>query len=160
MKYLIGVLVAKTNIDKISTDKVYTVKLRIQAQGLHRVTNIFWWAYTRGWLIHGTTFVSGVFHTSLICISRKRNKAKKQCSCSKMPFYYLTVNKTRDVFHKLGPLASLGLKNTFGGALISVDVLKTELLHKFLSYFYNGLVFGEANIFCVSILMGLYPRRL
>ena len=77
-----------------------------------------------------------------------------------MPFYYLTVNKTRDVFHKLGPLASLGLKNTFGGALISVDVLKTELLHKFVSYFYNGLVFGEANIFCVSILMGLYPRRL
>ena len=33
-------------------------------------------------------------------------------------YYYLTANKTRDVFHNSGPLASLKLENTLGGALI------------------------------------------
>ena len=31
--------------------------------------------------------------------------------------------KIRDVYHNSGPLASLKLKNTRGGALISVDLL-------------------------------------
>ena len=34
---------------------------------------------------------------------------------------FLTTNKTRHVFHNLGPLASLRLKNICAGALISVD---------------------------------------
>ena len=52
-----------------------------------------------------------------------------------MPFYYLTANKTRDLCHNSGPLASLRLKYTWGGALISVDLLKITLPH-------NGLVLG------------------
>ena len=39
-----------------------------------------------------------------------QNKNKKQCSWCKTPFYYLKANKTLDVFHNLGPLASLKLK--------------------------------------------------
>ena len=69
------------------------------------------------------------FFTPVICISRKRNEIRqKQCSCCKMLFYYLTANTTRDVFHNSGPVASLRLKNTWGGALISVDLLKVTLL--------------------------------
>ena len=62
-----------------------------------------------------------------------------------MPFYYLTENKTSDVFHNSGPSASLKLKNTWEEALISEYLLKVTLLHIF---------------FCVSILIGLYTRGL
>ena len=60
-----------------------------------------------------------------------------------MSFYYFTENKTRDVFHNynLGPLASLRLKNTWKGALISVYLLKVTLLHIYFLYFYNGVIF-------------------
>ena len=70
------------------------------------------------------------FFTPVIYISRKRNgkRQKKQSSCSKMLFYYLIANKTRDVFRNSRPLASLRLKNTWGGALISIDLLKVTLL--------------------------------
>ena len=70
-----------------------------------------------------------------------------------MPFYYLTANKTRDVFHNSGPLSLLRLKNSWRGALISVDLLKITLLHILFVYFYNGLIFRGAyiwNHFCIS----------
>ena len=74
------------------------------------------------------TFLIVKFFTPVICISRKGwNKIKKQCSCSKMPFYCLRANKTRDLFHNSRPLASLRLKNTLGGALVGGGrVLYTE----------------------------------
>ena len=70
-----------------------------------------------------------------------------------MPFYYLTANKTRNVFHNSGPLSLLRLKNSWRGALISVDLLKITLLHILFVYFYNRLIFRGAyirNYFCVS----------
>ena len=76
-----------------------------------------------------------------------------------MPFYYLTANKTSDVFHNSGPLAPLRLKNTWGGALVSVDLLKITMLHIFFLYFiFEGAYIW--NHFRVSILMGLYTRGL
>ena len=63
-----------------------------------------------------------------------------------MPFYHLTASKTRDVFHNSGPLALLRLKNTWVEALISVDLLKTTLLHIFIFYFHNGFIFGRPYI--------------
>ena len=48
-----------------------------------------------------------------------------------MPLYYLTANKTRDAFHNSEPLALLRFKNTSGGALISVELLRLTLLHLF-----------------------------
>ena len=60
-----------------------------------------------------------------------------------MPFYYLTANKTRDLCHNSGPLASLRLKYTWGGALISVDLLKITLLAQWACI---GLIFGGACI--------------
>ena len=57
-----------------------------------------------------------------------------------MPFYYLTANKKRDVCHNSGPLASLRLKNTSGGELTSVDLLKITLLQKFFLYFYKETI--------------------
>ena len=66
-----------------------------------------------GGLIYGTTFVSGVFRICYFFLKKEQwNKTKKICSCSKISFYYLTANKTRDVFHNSGPLTSLRLKNT------------------------------------------------
>ena len=35
-----------------------------------------------------------------------------------MTFYYLTTNKTRDIFHNSEPVVSLRLENAKGGALI------------------------------------------
>ena len=70
-----------------------------------------------------------------------------------MPFYYLTANKTRDVFHNSEPLSLLRLKNSWREALISVDLLKITLLHILFAYFNNGIIFREAyirNYFCVS----------
>ena len=109
--------------------------------------------------IYRTTFLSGVFHTCYLCF-KKRNgiRQNKQCSCSKRPFYYLTANKTRDVFQNSGPLASLRLKSTWGAVLISVDLLKITLLHISFYIFIIGLCMGVAyirNHYCVSILMVL-----
>ena len=59
-----------------------------------------------------------------------------------MLFYYLTANTTRDVFHNSGPVASLRLKNTWGGALISVDLYKITLFYILFLSFYNGHIFG------------------
>ena len=59
-----------------------------------------------------------------------------------MPFYYLTAEKSCDVFHNTGPLALLRLKNTLERVLISVDLLKVTLLHIFFVYSYTGLIFG------------------
>ena len=89
------------------------------------------------------TFLFLKFFTPAICISRKRNgiRQSKQCSCSKMPFDYLRANKTRGLFHKSRPLALLRLKNTWGEALSSVDLLKITLLHIFFLYFHNGPIF-------------------
>ena len=70
-----------------------------------------------------------------------------------MPFYYLTANKTLDVFHNSEPLSLLRLKNSWREALISVDLLKITLLHILFAYFYNGVIFREAyipNYFYVS----------
>ena len=70
-----------------------------------------------------------------------------------MPFYYLTANKTREVFHNSEPLSLLRLKNSWREALTSVDLLKITLLHILFAYFYNGVIFREAyirNYFCVS----------
>ena len=93
-----------------------------------------------GGLIYRTTFVSGVFHTYYLYLKKEEcNKTKKKCSCSKIPFYYLTASKTPNVFHNSGQLASLRLKNTWGGVLISVDTLKITLLHIFFLHFDNGL---------------------
>ena len=94
------------------------------------------------------------FFTPVTCISRKRNgiRQKKQCPCSKRLFYYLTLNKTRDVFHNLGPLISLRLKNTGRAALISVDLLKITLLH---------ILFTYGQLLCISMGLhtgGLYSR--
>ena len=115
--------------------------------------------YTRGlysWgLIYGTTFVSGVFHTCYLYLKKEEsNKTKKrQCSCSKMPFYYLAENKTRDAFHNSGPLAALRVKHTWEGALIlgELDLLKITRLHIiFFLLFYNGLKFGRGGGFLYS----------
>ena len=138
--------------------------------------------YTRGlysWgLIYGTTFVSGVFHTCYLYLKKEEsNKTKKrQCSCSKMPFYYLAANKTRDAFHNSGPLAALRVKHTWEGALIlgELDLLKITRLHIiFFLLFYNGLKFGRGgggvlifrgdyirNHLYISILVGLYTVGL
>ena len=90
---------------------------------------LFFIFYVGGGLIYGTTFVSGVFHICYLYLKNEEwDKTSKQCSCSKMPFYYLTAIKTRGVFHNSGPLALLRLKNTWEGALISVDLLKITLL--------------------------------
>ena len=73
-----------------------------------------------------------------------------------MPFYYLTANKTHDVFHNSEPLSLLRLKNSWREALISVDLLKITLLHILFAYFYNGVIFREAyirNYFYVSGLI-------
>ena len=48
----------------------------------------------------------GLYAQLLLCLERGTE------------YYYLTANKTRDVFHNSGPLASLKLENTLGGALI------------------------------------------
>ena len=67
--------------------------------------------YTRGDLYSDCLYTEPLlcleFFTSVICFSRKRNeiRQKKQCSCSKRPFYYMAANKTRDVFNNLRPLA-------------------------------------------------------
>ena len=61
-----------------------------------------------------------------------------------MPFYYFTASKTRDVFHNSGPIASLKLKNTWGGALISVDLLKITLFHIF--FYIYILIMGLGTI--------------
>ena len=66
------------------------------------------------------------------------------------------------LFLNSGPVALLRLKDTWKGALISVDSLKTTLLQIFFLYFYNGIIFGGTyirvddiwNHFCVSILLG------
>ena len=67
-----------------------------------------------------------------------------------MSFYYLTTNKTCDVFHNSGSLAALRLKNTSGGALISVGILKITFLYIFFLHFYNGLILGGWLIFLGS----------
>ena len=94
-------------------------------------------------------------------------KQKKQCSCGKIPFYYLTTDKIRSEIYNSEPLASLAalrLKFTRRGALISVDLLKMTLLHMFLLHFYNGFIFERTCIWeglytePISILMGLYTK--
>ena len=64
-----------------------------------------------------------------------------------MPLYYLTANKTH--FHNSESLASLRLNGTWGGELISVDILKIAFLHVLFLYFYNGFTFREAYIWGV-----------
>ena len=55
--------------------------------------------------------MSGAFHTCYMYLKKEEwNKIKKECSCSKISFYYLTAKKTRDVFHNLRQLASQDLK--------------------------------------------------
>ena len=81
---------------------------------------------------------------------------KKQCFCSKMSFYYLTANKTGDVFQNSGPLASLRLQNSGWGALISVDLLKKHSsrysFHIFITGLYlegwysGGLIYGTTFV--------------
>ena len=73
----------------------------------------FWWVYTEGGYNNEPLFCLEFF-TPVTCISRKRNeiRQKKQCSCSKIPFYYLTAKKTRCIFHNSEPLAPLRLKDT------------------------------------------------
>ena len=103
--------------------------------------------FIRGLLIYGTTFVSGVFHTCSLYFKKDEwNKTKE---------IMLPLMKIRDVYHNSGPLASLKLKNTWGGALISVDLLQITLLHILFLYFYIGLIFGEA-----LYLGGLYKESL
>ena len=71
----------------------------------------------------------------------------------------MTANKTRDVFHNSEPLASLRLKNTWEGPLISVDLLKnntySHTLFIFLkwAFIWGGLYTKPLS---VSILMGGY----
>ena len=96
-------------------------------------------------------YTGGLYAEPLLCLDlylkkEEWNKTRKQYSCSKMSFYCLTANKTRDVYHNSGPLASLRLKNTWGGALISVDILKITLLHIFFLYFYEGLIYGTTFV--------------
>ena len=102
-------------------------------------------------LIYGTTFLSGVFHTCYLHLKKKEsNKTKKQCYCSKIPICYLTANKKYDVIHNSGSLASLRLKNIWGGALISVDLWKIKVLPISYLHFYNRLIIG----------VGLYTKPL
>ena len=104
-------------------DTFYAVKLYRKTMNkghtLYRVTRIFGRGYTRGMLIFGWPFIryhffaSQVFYTCYLCLKKEDwNKTKKQCSCSKMPFYYLAANKTRDFFHNSGPLISIRLGST------------------------------------------------
>ena len=93
------------------------------------------------------------FFTSVLCTQERGTE-----------YYYVTANKTRDVFYDSGPLNSIKLENTWGGALISVDVFKITFLHILFLYFYNGFIFGVGEVvyirnhFCVSILIGLKLR--
>ena len=69
----------------------------------------FLWAYTQGeGLVYETTFVSGDFHSYYLLYleTEKWNYTKKQHSCCKVSFYYLTTNITRGVFLNLRSLAS------------------------------------------------------
>ena len=76
-----------------------------------------------GGLIYKTTFVSEAFHTCYLYLKNEEwNKTKKQGPCSKMPLYYLTATKTRDVFPSSRLLASLRLTSLYsrgGGDLYS-----------------------------------------
>ena len=104
--------------------------------------NNFGGAYTREGAWCGNIFVCKVFRTCYLYLKKEEwNKTKKQRSCSKMPFYYLRANKTHDLFHNSIPLVSLRLKNTWGGALNLVDLLKIALLYIFFLYFYNGFIY-------------------
>ena len=99
----------------------------------HTYSQVFLVAlYTGGGGLYTERLLCLEFFTPVICIciSRNRNEInydKKQCSCSKMPLYYLTANKTRDAFHNSEPLALLRFKNASGGALISVELLRLTL---------------------------------
>ena len=93
------------------------------------------------------------FFTSVLCTQERGTE-----------YYYVTANKTRDVFYDSGPLNSIKLENTWGGALISVDVFKITFLYILFLYFYNGFIFGVGEVvymrnhFCVSILIGFKLR--
>ena len=66
-----------------------------------------------------------------------------------MLFYYLTGDKTRDVFLNSRPIASLRLENTWGG-LILVDLLKIMLHHIFQDFCnrltLGGLIYGTTFV--------------
>ena len=143
------------------------------SSGLIQSHNHFWGdlciGNTYSWgLIYGIIFVSGVIHICYLYLKKEEwNKTKKQCSCSKMWFYYLAAYKTLDVFHNLGPLNWLRLKNIWGGVLISVDLLKITLLLIFFLYFYNRLIFGKGGlihgttfvlVFWWTYIRGAYTR--
>ena len=59
----------------------------------------------------------------------------------------MTANKIHDAFHRSGPLASLRLKNTWGGALTSEDLLKIRFsVYSFstckMGLYFWGLILG------------------
>ena len=128
-----------------------TIKLRIIPALIQSHKHSLMGLYTRG-DFYTEPVLRLEFFTPAICISRKRNgnkTKKKQCSCGKIPFYYLTTNKIRSEIYNsepLAPLAALRLKFTWRGALISLDLLKMTLLHMFLLHFYNGFIFGRTCI--------------
>ena len=98
------------------------------------------------YLISETAFASEVFHTCYLYFKKKAwNKIKKHTLAAKC-------------HHISGPLASFRLKNTCGGALISLDLLKVTLLNiSFIYIFKMSLYLGGLNaepLLC--ILMGFY----
>ena len=108
------------------------------------------WGLIFGWVVYMRNhFGSGVFYTCYLYLKKGEwNKTKKQCSCSKIPFYHFTVNKTRDVFPNSGPLDLFRLKNTWGGTLNSVDLIKIILLQIFFLCFFlgGGLIYGTTVV--------------
>ena len=76
-----------------------TVKLRIYAKDLYRVTSIFWSAHTQETHTRNHFCVWRFSYLLFVSQEREMEWDKKNCSCSKMLFYYLTAIKTRDGFH-------------------------------------------------------------
>ena len=73
--------------------------------------------------------MSGVFHTCYLYLKKEEwKKGKKTKLLQQNAILLLDSKQNTWFFRNSRPLASLRLKNTWGGALISVDLLKVTLL--------------------------------
>ena len=87
--------------------------------------------------------MSGVFHTCYLYLKKEEwKKGKKTKLLQQNAILLLDSKQNTWFFRNSRPLASLRLKNTWGGALISVDLYKITLFYILFLSFYNGHIFG------------------
>ena len=119
---------------------------------IERVKNISWWGFTRVRRGAGLkAYIRNHFcvwsSSHLLFVSQKKGmengiRQKNQCCFSKI----LDSKQCTWCLSQFGTISFIKPKNSWGGALISVDLLKITLLHIFFLYIYKEAKVQKSKI--------------